>query len=360
VGGKPYAITLKRASHGRDVASSLGFMDLNDNAVRSARDFARVMNQVEFTFNWFYVDRRDIAYFSSGRLPIRAAGVNPSLPTLGTGQYEWRGFVPRSAHPQAIDPPSGMLLNWNNKPAPGWGASDENFNYGPVHRVQLFQGFKSRNQLQDVVSVMNRAATQDLPAVADWPIIRRVLNGGPAADQRSAQAASLVDAWVAKGAPRLDTTGTGKIDDPGAAIFDAAWPLIGKAVLTPVLGSLVDQLAKIAPVDAPASSNGSSYVAAFYGYVSKDLRSELGDAVKGPYSRRYCGNGDINACRASLWMAMQQAADSLAATQGPDPTAWRADANAERIVFKPGLLGPAATMRWTNRPTFQQVVQFAR
>jgi len=28
-------------------------------------------------------------------------------------------------------------------------------------------------------------------------------------------------------------------------------------------------------------------------------------------------------------------------------------------VFSPGLLGPSATMRWTNRPTFQQVVSFA-
>ena len=53
----------------------------------------------------------------------------------------------------------------------------------------------------------------------------------------------------------------------------------------------------------------------------------------------------------------QNIAANLAAAQGPDPNAWRDDANPERIQFKPGLL--TQTMRWTNRPTFQQVGQFS-
>ena len=84
----------------------------------------------------------------------------------------------------------------------------------------------------------------------------------------------------------------------------------------------------------------------------------LGRPVKGPYSRRYCGNGDLAACRASLWAVIQQSADALAAAQGPDPNAWRTDATEERIEFSPGLLGPENTMRWTNRPTMQQLMEF--
>ena len=38
----------------------------------------------------------------------------------------------------------------------------------------------------------------------------------------------------------------------------------------------------------------------------------------------------------------------------PDPTVWRSDASAERIFFSPGFL--PVTMRWTNRPTFQQAI----
>jgi len=42
-----------------------------------------------------------------------------------------------------------------------------------------------------------------------------------------------------------------------------------------------------------------------------------------------------------------------------DPDALRADANAERIGFRPGLL--PTTIRYTNRPSgIQQVISFDR
>jgi hypothetical protein len=53
---------------------------------------------------------------------------------------------------------------------------------------------------------------------------------------------------------------------------------------------------------------------------------------------------------------IQASADALAARQGTDPNAWLSDATAERITFTPGLLKD--TMRWTNRPTLQQLMEF--
>ena len=91
--------------------------------------------------------------------------------------------------------------------------------------------------------------------------------------------------------------------------------------------------------------------------MSKDLRTLLGEPVKGPLANRYCGLGNVVQCRASLWAAMEAAGTQLAAAQGPDPAAWRADATRERISFVPGLL--PYTMRYTNRPTgIQQVIEF--
>ena len=364
VGGRPYAVASMRSTRGREALSAVAFGELNSNQIHSARDFASVMNQIEFTFNWFYVDSKDIAYFSSGRLPIRAAGTDPGLPTLGTGQYDWQGFLTQDQHPQAVDPPSGALLNWNNKPAPGFGAADNNRAYGAVFRVELFNGLKATgNQPADVVSVMNRAATQDLRAELIWPVITRVLASGAAPDARTKQAADLVTAWVARGASRLDTNLTGKIDDPGAAVLDAAWTPLASAVLQPVLGPLLGPgdgtLASLIGPDNAANSQGSSYENGWYGYVDKDLRTLLGDQVSGNYSRVYCGNGSLDACSTSLWQALATAVNGLVAAQGPDPTTWRSDATKERIAFLPGLLSPSETMRWTNRPTFQQVVSFA-
>ena len=58
-----------------------------------------------------------------------------------------------------------------------------------------------------------------------------------------------------------------------------------------------------------------------------------------------------------LWeVALEGASDGLAASQGIDPNQWRADATAERIKFLPSLI--PQTMRWTNRPVFQQAIEF--
>jgi hypothetical protein len=104
------------------------------------------------------------------------------------------------------------------------------------------------------------------------------------------------------------------------------------------------------------TSSTPSFDPGWYGYVSKDLRTELGMPVRGRYSREYCGNGSLRACRRSLWAAIQAAANKLEASQGSNPQNWHSSATAERITFAPGLI--SFTMRWTNRSTFQQVIEF--
>jgi acyl-homoserine lactone acylase PvdQ len=360
VGGKPYAVANSRSTRGREVSGAFIGAGLNEGAIRSSKDIRKVAASFGFTFNLFYVDHRDIGFFSTGRLPIRAPGTNPSLPTLGTGQYDWRGFLSAKRHPQEINPKSGVITNWNNKPAAGFGAADDNWTYQAVHRNNLLSGFKRRNRLHDVLSVANRAATQDLRAIEVWPVVNRVLSGGPAPDARSQQAADLVNAWIAKGASRLDRDRDGRIDDPGAAVLDQSWDQLSETVLRPVLGDLaapgglLGQL--IGRDNSPRTANGSAYGGGWYGYVDKDLRSLLGERVRGAYSRRYCGNGDLAACRAALWAVIQSSADALAAGQGTDPSAWRSDAAAERITFVPGVL--TDTMRWANRPTFHLLMEF--
>jgi len=233
VGGKPYAVANARSTRGREFASAAAILDFNRNAVHSAKDFLRSAAKLEYTFNLFYIDDKDIAWYHACRCPVRAPGTYPGLPTLGTGQYDWRGFLTPKQHPQAINPAGGLILDWNTKPAPGWGAADDNWAYGSHQRRELFTGFKAKNQLEDVVSSMNRAATQDTKAVQIWPVISQVLAGGPAPDALTQQAADLVSAWSAAGGSRLDRDLDGKIDDPGAAVMDAAWNRLAEAVISP-------------------------------------------------------------------------------------------------------------------------------
>jgi acyl-homoserine lactone acylase PvdQ len=295
--------------------------------------------------------------FSSGRLPIRAPGIDPGLPTVGTGDYDWRGFLSPAQHAQAIDPPSGAILNWNNKPAAGVGSADSNWSYGSVQRVQLLAravALQPKHTLASLVGAMNLAATQDLRPIALLPDLDAVLGTPPNA--RDGQLLDLVNTWLQRGASRLDLNGDGTIDDPGAAIMDAWYPRLADAVLSPVLGTLTARYAALHPRSDDAGPGGSSYIDGWYSTIDKDVRTLLGKPVRGPFSRRYCGNGELAACRASLWAALEAADAELKAKQGSDPSVWRADASAERIRFVSGILPD--TMRWTNRPTFQQVATF--
>ncbi|HEX4681044.1 MAG TPA: penicillin acylase family protein [Gaiellaceae bacterium] len=350
VAGKRVALAQLRSTRGRELKAALDVYDLSTGRLKSAQQFTHDLSRFEMSFNGFYVDSKHIAYVSSGRLPIRAAGVDPGFPTVGTGAYDWTGFLAPAAHPQAIDPPSGQLVNWNNKPAPGFAAADDNFAYGTIHRSLLLSGGlkAGKNTVVDVVNTMNKAATQDLRAVTVWPGINTKLGLTPAPSARAEQMRTLVNAWLQNGASRLDRGGDGKIDDPGAAILDAAWGKLADGVLAPVLGTLTDQLAALMSRDDAPNAQGSAYIDGWYGYVNKDLL--------GQFANHYCGAGDAMACSKGLWAALDAAGNQLAAAQGADPAAWRSDATAERIHFAPGIL--TATMRWTNRPTYQQILSF--
>jgi hypothetical protein len=95
-------------------------------------------------------------------------------------------------------------------------------------------------------------------------------------------------------------------------------------------------------------------------YFDRDIRRLLGMKQPQPMNNRYCGHGNLAKCRNSIWRAIAAAGRELTNAQGTsNPSAWRADANAERIEFVPGLL--KTTMRYTNRPSgIQQVISFNR
>jgi acyl-homoserine lactone acylase PvdQ len=348
VNGRRVAIASDRSTRGRELLSALAFQDLNTNTVHDVPSFYRSMNRLGFTFNWVYADDKNIALFTSGRLPIRAPGVASGLPTDGTGADDWRGFEPLAAHVHGTAPSSGVIINWNNKSGRGFSASDNNWVFGPAQRVLLLQRNVAKRRihtLASLVGAMNTAATQDLRGVFAMPAIASAAGSPPNAFH--GQLLKLLVAWTARGAHRLDLNGDGKIDDPGAAIMDAAWPRVADAMLRPTLGSLTDRLKALVSVDDHANPQGDAFFSGWYSYVVKSLTGAF------PGVGRFCGDS-ADACRAALWKALGAAGQELAKEQGPDPAQWRADATGERIHF--GFL--PKTARWVNRPTFQQAIWF--
>ncbi len=311
IGGQPYALTRKRSTFGRDALNLAALHDMTDGVATSPEKFWQTANEFGFTFNWAYVSRNDTAYFSSGLLPRRPPGLDRRLPTIGDGSHEWTGFLSQDEHPHDKGGPGGLLLSWNNKSAPGFMHGDDT-PQGSVQRVELFDSWPKRVRITDNVGIMNRAATEDARSLV-WPIISRVLRTGTAPNARDQEIVDILDDWVGRDAPRLDANEDGFYDEPGPVIMDALWRPIADAVMKPVFGGLLGELDSVRDLDAsPSESNmpGPSY-------VDKDLRTLLGDRVIGRFHLSYCGNGSLPACRASLWAAVDQTANQLAAQQGP-------------------------------------------
>jgi acyl-homoserine lactone acylase PvdQ len=359
VGGRRVAIARRRASAGRDALWMLPFRDATLGRIGSAEDLFRSANRQPYTFNVAYADDRDIAMFSAGRLPLRDPRVDPRLPTKGTGQYEWRGYLPGSRHPQQKNPSTGVLLNWNNRPAPQFGSADNDWEHGPLHRNRLLEAGiakRDRHDLASVTAAMNAAATQDLRSFGLTPTLSTLLRGGTAPSARAQRMLELLEAWTGTGSSRLDRNLDGVIDaGPAPAIWDELYPRLVEAVMGGVIGP---QLAEFRELVGRNNNPASGFTNGAINYLDKDLRTLTGTRFRRPYRTRFCGAGNIDACRTAVWRALDEAGASLAQRQGNDnPDAWTADARPERISFAPGLL--QTTIRYTNRPSgIQQVVSF--
>src|SRR5439155_15054082 len=233
VGGKPVAFVRARTSYFHEADSALAFLDMNDpNRVQNAQDFEQAMYRMNLTFNWFYADDRDIAYFNSGNNPVRARGVDPNFPTWGTGRYDWQNFNPIlrdqngnivsgdntadytaiNEHPQVIN--QSYITSWNNKQAPGFRAADDNFTYGPVyrsqsldHQIQQRLSSGDRFSLNELIDAMEDAGTVDLRGSQVLPYMLDVV--GSPNDPALADAVSKLRAWMNAGAHRRDCTPSG-------------------------------------------------------------------------------------------------------------------------------------------------------
>lgn len=360
---KPVAFTTLRASFNKEVDSALTYVEIQDpKRINSAKDFQKAFARFTFTFNWFYLDSKDIAFQLGGAHPLRARNIDPDLPVWGTGKWDWRGMLSFADTPKDINPAKGWMTSWNNKQAPGFRANDSNFSYGPVQRVQMLDDGirkylkrKGKLSLVDLVNIMGDAATTDLRGTRVLPFMLKAV--GKPSDPRLQEAVKLLKAWKRSGAHRRDKDADGSYEhSPAVALMDAWWEPAAQAIFKPTLGDAYDAL-PMRHHDNPRAQ-GSAFQSGFYSQINKDLRTILGLRVRGKASRIYCGKGSLKVCRKDLVASLDAAVKVLEEEFGADPSTWDADEEGDQINFTPVGLQDQPNMQWQNRPTFQQVLEF--
>jgi acyl-homoserine lactone acylase PvdQ len=382
VGGKPVAFSKAKGVDFHELDAALPFMRMAENHPTDAKSFMKDFSSFPGTENWFYVDRKSVAFQQSGLFPKHKRGSDVDLPFWGDGRADWQGFnpskytfktIPGSHRPRALNPKEGYFISWNNKEAPGWRKGPREWGDGPVHRALILhhklleqkRAGGGKLDLTALTRAVNLAATTDLRGDEDYVWMRRVIGKPPAAD---APFVKLLDAWHKSGSQRLDADGDNLYDHGAAvALMDAWWPRAVRAQFRPALGKTL-----FSQVVADVLGLGSFDDWAWATHVQKDLRNVLRAKERGRYSRIYCGGpkrkGARARCRTLLLASLRAAVGDVTKKYGSgDTAAWKVPATCEQASegppkcdqIVPTTAGAVATppFPWQNRGTYHQIVE---
>jgi penicillin amidase len=210
---------------------------------QSPEDFKKAAAISSLSVNVYYADTSgNIGYFHQGRYPKRNSKVSPLLPALGTGEFEWQGFLPTEKNPHVINPATGILANWNNKPAKDWSNGDLGGIFGGAagwgidHRVTLLMDSikgKDKISVDDLKKMIQDITFSHLWAQRFKPFLLEAAKRYKSADPRVPKAIELLASWDDR---CLDQNNDGLYDHPGLTIFNAWWDIVLKNTFENALG----------------------------------------------------------------------------------------------------------------------------
>ena len=384
----PIALAMQRSTFFAEYDSVSAFVTTGRNDVVDPDSFFEAFNRLTGTFNWFYLDADNIAYFNSGLLPLRAAGIHPDLPQWGDGEFDWQqtgtgridptfsfaNFLPLEAHPRAVNPPSGYFVNWNNATAPGFYAHDSQQGYGALYRSLLLErrlkAFREQPGTPlltraDTVQIMTDAGTTDLRGQEILPQVFAVLDDSSDLNAFEQQTLQLLREWMNNGpcalgsmrrdrdGPALDTAALRYQDRVAVAFMDAWWTNMIDALLPQIVAIEAAGVMIGGRHNAPGAV-GSAFQSGYYGYMRRVLDMTLGQSTA-PHKQLKCAGSEApEDCRAALVASLQLTMAQL----GTDMQQWATNLEQDDAINHTafGLADPA-NIHWQNRPTWQRVVQ---
>lgn len=343
-------LTVRRTIHGPVVATGSGVVFSQKRVVwkheiesarqwlaidraRNLDEFEAAVRRLEVSHNFLYADKvGNIAYFFSGRIPVRPTGFDPRLPLPGTGNAEWTGaFQP---FPLSINPSRGWLSSWNTKPALGYPNPDQR-SFGKQWRSveidnRLRTGLISLGEMKDIAKDIARTSMGGDGRESRYlkPYLLAAFDAVPPTNPLAAQARAVLEHW--DGNLFADAI-TSETLEPGQVIFAKWLELQLVNTFGDELGTQVNQ----------ASVNMLIHV----------LDHTLGGGSPVPPSRDYFNGANPNALMSATF-------DQALTALGPDPTTWSTQPR-EIVRFRHTLypaIPEVASMLDSNRATYAYIV----
>lgn len=301
----------------RELSGIVSVIDLY--SAQNANEIDSAIGRVPVTFNFFYATTRgEFGYRYAGLVPYRARGIDPRFPTPSRPDTEWQGYVSSASMPYVHNPKTGLLANWNNKPASWWPNFDT-----PVW------GSPFRNEVLLKAIPMGKLGRFDLERAA-WEIARR---------DTDTCSAFLDDAKSFLGA----SSGAG-VSDPFArylAGFDG-WNTDGS-----VGALLYDELVARLRIELFRPSVGTFIQPAIFEQVIQP--STMLKALRGETKYDFLAGRKPSEIYAN---ALAAAIADLKSSLGEDPSAW---------AFKPGAINVRGQrpIPYINRGTYIQTIELS-
>ena len=234
------AYTERYAERGHELDNWVGIVELA--RAKSLADFQdQGIARIAWNLGVCYGDSSgQFGFWEAGLLPRLPAAVDSRLPTPGTGEYEWQGFLSAPEHPHMLNPRQGFIHTWNSK-ATSWSREGDDSRIGKTFRtwegnelaasgsgVTLLDMREFNRKIFNALGAVDRTATS--PAFFA-PYIRAAIGSTDDADVK--RAAELMLSFNGR---YEDLNRDGKYDNAGLTLFRAWLQIAPKVIFGPDIG----------------------------------------------------------------------------------------------------------------------------
>jgi penicillin amidase len=340
------------AMNGRELETINGILQWD--RAKNLAEFEAGVAQVTWNENVMYAGTDGhIAYWHPGLYPRRGGDWDPRFPAPGTGAYDWKGLLPFAQMPHAVDPASGYLANWNNKPARSWvddyvdpASSRSAGKAVRVRTIQLMLAAQPRMTPAGLRRMEYALGTHD----QRYPDFHPLLAGLTGRTVAEKQALALVRGW--DGTTYGPHAGTSSTSYDDVNVTDGPGPTIFRRFMD----DLRDEVLQDLPHDLVVASDACGHH--LYDGTPADnlvLRILNPSASSLRPSRDYVHGRTPSAV---VLAALDRTIRSLTAAYGADPTRWRDKHPRSTIDSLTGVVGPSRTMPFEDRGSWVQVIAF--